>query len=147
MKEKTCQLDEFYWLVLGSLITQRLVLLIRRKKGKVMLPLCLLFAVWPHTPTTQAALSTTRLLKTKRSIILHDFWFDDFFLLVTESQQSVFNFSQMQVAKSSPIPSVSDVIDFCWILYIKPSIVATFFFQRTTAIKLFYSIFSWDFLF
>ena len=29
MKEKTCQLDEFYWLVLRSLISQRLVLLIR----------------------------------------------------------------------------------------------------------------------
>ena len=30
------------------------------------------------------ALSTTRLLKTKRSIILSDFWFEDFFLLVID---------------------------------------------------------------
>ena len=81
MKEKTCQLDEFCWLVLRSLVSQRLVLLTRRKKGKIMLPVCLLSAVWPQTPTTQA-LSTTRLLKTKRSIILSDFWFEDFLLVI-----------------------------------------------------------------
>ena len=74
MKEKTCQLDEFCWLVLRSLVSQQLVLLTRRKKGKIMLPVCLLSAVWPQTPTTQA-LSTTRLLKTKWSIILSDFCF------------------------------------------------------------------------
>ena len=34
MKEKTYQLDEFYWLVLRSLISQRLVLLIRKKERK-----------------------------------------------------------------------------------------------------------------
>ena len=56
MKEKTCQLDEFCWLVLRSLVSQRLVLLTRRKKGKIMLPVCLLSAVWPQTPTTQATL-------------------------------------------------------------------------------------------
>ena len=43
----------------------------------------------------------------------------------------------MQVAKSSTIPSASDVIDLCWVLYNKPRIVATFFFQRTTAFELF----------
>ena len=56
MEEKICRLDEFYWLVLRSLISQRLVLLSRRKKGKIMLPVCLLSAVWPKTPTTQATL-------------------------------------------------------------------------------------------
>ena len=77
------------------------------------------------------ALSTTRLLKTKWPIILKDFWFEDFFLLVTESQRSVFNFSQNEVAKSSTIPSANDVIDICWILFNKPCIVATFFSQQT----------------
>ena len=47
-----------------------------------------------------------------------------------ESQQSVFNFSQNEVAKSSRIPSANDVIDICWILFNKPRIVATFFFQQ-----------------
>ena len=56
MKEKTCQLDELCWLVLRSLVSQRLVLLTRRKKGKIMLTVCLLSAVWPQTPTTQATL-------------------------------------------------------------------------------------------
>ena len=44
---------EFYRLVLKSIISQRLVGLTRQKKGKIMLPLCLLSAVRP-------ALSTTR---------------------------------------------------------------------------------------
>ena len=52
MKEKTCQLDEFYWLVLRSLYSQRLVLLTKRKKGNIMLPVYLISAVWPQTPTT-----------------------------------------------------------------------------------------------
>ena len=83
------------------------------------------------------ALSTTRLLKMKPSIILNDFLLEDFFLLDTESQQSVFNFSQMQVAKSSTIPSETDVTDLCCILYNKPHIIATFFFQQKTAFELF----------
>ena len=57
MKEKICQLGEFYWLVFRSLISQRLVLLTERKKGNIMLPaVCLLSAVWPQTSTTQAML-------------------------------------------------------------------------------------------
>ena len=57
MEKKISQLDEFYWLVLRSLISQRLVLLTERKKGNIMLPaVCLLSAVWPQTPTTQATL-------------------------------------------------------------------------------------------
>ena len=43
----------------------------------------------------------------------------------------------MQVATSSTFPSANDVIDLCWILYNKSRIVATFFFQRTTAFELF----------
>ena len=42
----------------------------------------------------------------------------------------------MQVATSSTLPSANDVIDLWWILYNKPGIVATFFFQRTTAFEL-----------
>ena len=57
MKDKICQLGECYWLFFRSLISQRLVLLTRRKKGNIMLPaVCLLSAVWPQTPTTQATL-------------------------------------------------------------------------------------------
>ena len=57
MKEKICQLGEFYWLVFRSLISQRLVLLTRRKKGNIMLPaVCLLSAVWPNTSTKQPTL-------------------------------------------------------------------------------------------
>ena len=56
---------------------------------------------------------------------------DEIYRLVTESQRSVFNFSQNEVAKSSTIPSANDVIDICWILFNKPCIVATFFFQKT----------------
>ena len=44
----------------------------------------------------------------------------------------------MQVATSSTFPSANDVIDLCWILYNKSLIVATFFFQRTTAFELFF---------
>ena len=80
------------------------------------------------------------------SIILNDFSLEDFFSLDTESQQSVFNFSQMQVAKSSTIPSETDVTDLCCILYNKPHIIATFFFQQKTAFELFYHITS-DFFF
>ena len=42
----------------------------------------------------------------------------------------------MQRATSGTFPSVNYVIDFCWILYNKPRIVATFFFQRMTAYEL-----------
>ena len=57
MKQKICQLGEFYWLVFRSFISQRLTLLTRRKKGNIMLPaVCLLSAVWLQTPTTQATL-------------------------------------------------------------------------------------------
>ena len=42
----------------------------------------------------------------------------------------------MQVATSSTFPSANDVTDLCWILDNKPRIVATFFFQRTTAFEL-----------
>ena len=44
----------------------------------------------------------------------------------------------MQVATSSTFPSANDVIELCWILYNKTSIIATSFFQRTTAFELFY---------
>ena len=57
MKEKICQLGEFYWLVFASLISQRLASLTRWKKGNIMLlVVCLLSAVWPQTATTQATL-------------------------------------------------------------------------------------------
>ena len=46
----------------------------------------------------------------------------------------------MQVAKSSTIPSANDEIDLCWILYNKPRIVATFFFQPRTAFGLFFIV-------
>ena len=42
----------------------------------------------------------------------------------------------MQVATSSMLPSANGVIDLWWILHNKPGIVATFFFQRTTAFEL-----------
>ena len=58
MKEKICQLGEFYWLFFISLISQRLVLLTRIKKWNIgMRPaVSLLSAVWPQTATTQATL-------------------------------------------------------------------------------------------
>ena len=43
----------------------------------------------------------------------------------------------MQVATSSTFPSANDVIELCWILYNKTSIIATSFFQQTTAFELF----------
>ena len=46
----------------------------------------------------------------------------------------------MQVAKSSTIPSVNDVINLCWILHDKPRIVATFFFQPRNAFELFFIV-------
>ena len=42
----------------------------------------------------------------------------------------------MQDATSSTFPSANDVIELCWILYNKTSIIATSFFQRTTAFTL-----------
>ena len=53
MNEKTRQIHQFFWLVLSSLISQRLVLLTRKKEGKIMLPVCLLSAVWPQTPAAR----------------------------------------------------------------------------------------------
>ena len=44
----------------------------------------------------------------------------------------------MQVATSSMFPSANDVIELCWILYNKTSIIATSIFQRTTAFELFF---------
>ena len=44
----------------------------------------------------------------------------------------------MQVVTSSTFPSANDVIELCWILYNKRSIIATSFFQRTTAFDLFF---------
>ena len=131
-------------------------------------------------------LSMTRLLKTKRSIIVSDFWFEDFFLPVIdvikppatyfnnnidcrislivdlwssallfllpaffcmlrwvqfESQQSVCNqFLQQTLHASWQVQHDTfskNVIDLCWILYNKPRMVATFFFQWTTAFTLF----------
>ena len=43
----------------------------------------------------------------------------------------------MQVATSSTFPSANDVIELCWILYNKTCIIATSFFQQTTAFELF----------
>ena len=106
MKEKACQLHEFCWLVLRSLVSQRLALLTRREKGKILLPVCLLSAVWPQTPTTQATLINDQIVE----------------------DEAIYN----QVGNFS-----KDVIDLCWILYNKPRMVATFFFQRTTAFTLF----------
>ena len=85
MKEKTCQLDEFCWLVLRSLVSQRLVLLTRRKKERknaaCVLVICCLTSNAYHAGY---ALLTTRLLRAKRSIILSDFRFEEFFLLVID---------------------------------------------------------------
>ena len=44
----------------------------------------------------------------------------------------------MQDATSSTFPSANDVIELCWILYNKTSIIATSFFQQTTAFELFF---------
>ena len=46
----------------------------------------------------------------------------------------------MQVAKTSMFLSAIDVIVLCWILYNKPRIVATFFFQWTTTFELFFIV-------
>ena len=83
VKEKTCQLDEFCWLVLRSVFSQRLVLLTRRKKKYTacVLVICCLTSDAYHAGY---ALSTTRSLKTKRSIIVSDFWFEGFFSLVID---------------------------------------------------------------
>ena len=97
-------------------------------------------------------LSTTRLLKTKRSIILSDFWFEDFFLLVIDVIKPAGTYFNNNIdCRISLIVDLwssaswevqhdtfsKNVIDLCWILYNKPRMVATFFFQRTTAFTLF----------
>ena len=123
----------------------KLVLLIRRTKGKIIIRV-LVLVLDLKCYHAGYVLSATRLLKMTPSIILNDFSLEDFFSLDTESQQSVFNFPQMQVAKSSTIPSETDVTDLCCILYNKPHIIATFFFQQKTAFELFYHITS-DFFF
>ena len=44
----------------------------------------------------------------------------------------------MQDATSSTFPSANDIVELCWILYNKTSIIATSFFQRTTVFELFF---------
>ena len=44
----------------------------------------------------------------------------------------------MQVATSSTFPSANDVIELCWVLHNKTSIIATSFFQQTTVFELFF---------
>ena len=63
MKEKTRQLHEFFWLALGSLISQRLVLLTRKKERKNRAS-CLLVirCLTSNSCRASYALSTTRLL-------------------------------------------------------------------------------------
>ena len=133
MKEKTCQLDEFCWLVLRSLVSQRLVLLTRRKKGNIMLP-----AVY-HAGY---ALSTTRLLKTifglagyRRYKAATNVLLNALLDPVRDPAKCFKFFSDkhcMQVATSSTFPSANDVIELCCILYNKASIIATSFSQPTT---------------
>ena len=170
MKDKICQLGEFYWLFFRSLISQRLVLLTRRKKGNIMLPaVCLLSALWPQTPTTQATLYQRPdcwrrflVLLVIDVIKLPGTYFNNWLQLSCRSSKFSFSFPAtsvllyaaldpvrelakcffsdkhcMQVATSSTFPSAKEVRDLCWILYNKSLIVATFFFQRTTAFELF----------
>ena len=54
-----------------------------RKEKSCCLCACYLLFDLKRLPR-RLRLSTTRLLKTKRSIILGDFWFEDFFLLVID---------------------------------------------------------------
>ena len=54
-----------------------------RKEKSCCLCACYLLFDLKRLPR-RLRLSTTRLLKTKRSIILSDFWFEDFFLLVID---------------------------------------------------------------
>ena len=160
-----------YWVTQS--IFQRLVLLTRRKKGNIMLPaVCLLSAVWPNTPTTQATLYQRPDCWRRFLVLLvidvikpPGTYFNNWLQLSCRSSKFSFSFPAtsvllyalldpirelakcfkyfldkhcMQVAMSSTFPSANDVIVLCWILYNKSLIVATFFFQRTTAFELFF---------
>ena len=153
MEEKIlCQRDEFYWLVLRSLISQQLVLFTRRKKGNNYHAacVCLLSAVWPQMPTTQATfyqwpdcwrrflvLLVIDVIKPLPMIVLLNALLDP----VWDPAKCFKFFSDkhcMQVATSSTFPSANDVIELCCILYNKTSIIATSFSQRTTAFEIFF---------
>ena len=147
------------------------VSLFRRKKGNIKLPVCLLSAVWPQTPTTQATLYQRPDCWRRFLVLLvidvikpPGTYFNNWLQLscwssklsspfpatcvllyapldpIREPAKCFKFFSDkhcMQVATYSKFPSANDVIDLCWILYNKTRIVATFFFQRTTAFELF----------
>ena len=85
MKEKACQqmsFTDWFWKVWSP--NGLSVLLTRRKKGKTMLPVCLLSAVWP-------SLSTARSLKKNQSTDPQRFLVEDFFLLVIKPPGTYFN--------------------------------------------------------
>ena len=145
--------------------------------------MCLLSAVWPRTPTTQATLYRRPDCWRRFLILLvinvikpPGTYFKNWFHLSCRSSKFSYSFPAtsvllyapldpirepakcfiffsdkhcMQVATSSTFPSGNDVIDLCWILYNKPRIVATSFFQRTTTFELFFLVrtFTSDFLF
>ena len=67
-----------YWF-LTSLISQWLVLLTRRKKGNIMLPvLCVCYLLFDPKCLPR------RLCFINDQIAKYDFWFEDFFLLVID---------------------------------------------------------------
>ena len=117
-----------------------------------MLPMCLLSAVWPP-PTTQATLyQRPDCWRRSDLIILSDFWFEDFFLLVIDVIKPAGTYFNNNIdCRISLIVDLwssaswevqhdtfsKNVIDLSMILYNKPRMVATFFLQRTTSFILF----------
>ena len=111
---------------------------------------CLLSAVWPQMPTTQATfyqwpdcwrrflvLLVIDVIKPLPMIVLLNALLDP----VWDPAKCFKFFSDkhcMQVATSSTFPSANDVIELCCILYNKTSIIATSFSQRTTAFEIFF---------
>ena len=138
---------DWFW---GSLISKRLVLFPRRKKGNnISCCLCVLVicCLTSNAHHTGYVLSMTRLLKTifglagyrrykaATNVLLYALL--DPVRYPAKRFKFFSNKHCMQVATSSTFPSANDVIELCWILYNKTSITATSFFQQTTAFELF----------
>ena len=119
MKEKACQqmsFTDWFWKV--SSPNSLSVLLTRRKKGDIMLPVCVLSANW-------TAISTAMWLKTNPQRFL----VEDFFLLVIKPPWTYFNNELLHSCRSSKFSSLLPAF-FCvlrWIQFVLLEI------QRVTA--------------
>ena len=139
---------DWFW---GSLISKRLVLFPRRKKGNnISCCLCVLVICCLTSNAHHAGyvLSMTRLLKTifglagyRRYKAATNVLLNALLDPVRDPAKCFKFFSDkhcMQVVTSSTFPSANDVIELCCILYNKTSIIATSFSQRTTAFEIFF---------